>query len=163
MPQKHPLFRLHTCINKKSPRCWQTVEQAIVEYEKLKTKKDKLHCVKEQILIWYLGCGWEEAHHPWLRKGQQYEPSELFEHYVTKVIAIEATHAVPDKPPINLPKWPDALKLGTKSARLIHLDNTLLANEDCIQIEAMKERDRLENNGFGDQLMEMQESSWPVE
>jgi hypothetical protein len=148
---------------KKSPRCWQTVEQAIVEYEKLKTKKDKLRCVKEQILIRYLGCGWGEAHHPWSRKGKQYEPSELFEHFVTKVIPMEATHAVPDKPPINLPKRPDELKIGTKSAGLIDLDNTLLAKEDRIRIEAMKERDRLEGNGFGDQLMEMQESSWPVE
>ena len=108
------------------------VEQAIVEYEKLKTKKDKLHCIKEHILIWYLGCGWEEAHHPWSRKGKQYEPLELFEHFVTKVIPMEATHAVPDKPPINLPKRPDELKLSTKSAVLIDLDNTLLAKEDHI-------------------------------
>jgi hypothetical protein len=69
---------------------------------------------------------------------------------------MEATHAVPDKPPINLPKRPDELKLGTKSEGLIDLDNTSLAKEDRIRIEAMKEGDRLESIGFGDQLMEMQ-------
>ena len=72
---------------------------------------------------------------------------------------MEATHVVPDKPPIYLPKQPDELEVGTKSAGLIVLDNTLLAKENRIRIEAMKDRDRLESNEFGDQLIKMQESS----
>ena len=47
-----------------SPRCWQTVERALTEFEKLTTKKDRLKYVKDQILIRYLGLGWLEAHHP---------------------------------------------------------------------------------------------------
>jgi hypothetical protein len=48
-----------------SPGCWKTVCRALDEFEKLTSKKDKIKCVKEQILIRYLGLGWEEAHHPW--------------------------------------------------------------------------------------------------
>ena len=48
-----------------SPHCWKTVRQALVEFNKLSSKKDKIECVKEQILIRYLGLGWEEAHHLW--------------------------------------------------------------------------------------------------
>ncbi len=48
-----------------SPRCWKTVQQALDEFEKLSSKKDKIECVKEQLLIRYLGLGWEKAH-DWL-------------------------------------------------------------------------------------------------
>ena len=38
-----------------SPRCWKTAEEAMDNFENLKTKKDKFKYVKEQILIGYLG------------------------------------------------------------------------------------------------------------
>ncbi len=37
--------------------CWKTVQQALDEFKKLSSKKDKTECMKEQILIWYLGLG----------------------------------------------------------------------------------------------------------
>ena len=40
-----------------SPRCWKTVHQASDEFEQLTSKKEKIECVKEQILIRYLGFG----------------------------------------------------------------------------------------------------------
>jgi hypothetical protein len=146
-----------------SPRCWKTIQQALDEFEKLITKKDRLRCVKEQILIRYLGLGWEEAYHPWSKNKHIYEPSELLEHLVTNVIPLQDTKEIPDKPPLDLPKRPDNLALGTKSAGLIELDDSLLQQGQQIRIKAMKERDRLESNGFGDQLNELQETSWPVE
>jgi hypothetical protein len=48
-----------------SPRCWKTVQQALDEFGNLTSKTYKLEYVKEQILIRYLGLGWEEAHHLW--------------------------------------------------------------------------------------------------
>ena len=61
-----------------SPRCWNTVEKALTEFTKLSshTQKLRIHInwspshtsvkyVKEQLLMWYLGCGWVEAHHAW--------------------------------------------------------------------------------------------------
>lgn len=83
-------------------------------------------------------------------------PWELFEHFITSVIPMETIQIISGKPPINLPKRPDESKIGIKSVGLFYLDNTLLAREDHVQIDAMKERDRLESNGFDDQLMEMQ-------
>ncbi len=53
--------------------------------------------------------------------------------------------------------------LGTKSADLIGLDDAVLAKEERIRLNAMLERDRRENSGFGDQLMEMQQTSWAVD
>ncbi len=85
------------------------------------------------------------------------------EHLVTKVIPLQDTKEIPDKPPLDLPKRPDNLALGTKSAGLIELDDSLLQQGQQIRIKAMKEHDRLESNGFGDQLNELQETSWPVE
>ncbi len=82
---------------------------------------------------------------------------------MTKVIPLQDTKEIPDKPPLDLPKRPDNLALGTKSAGLIELDDSLLQQGQQIRIKAMKERDRLESNGFGDQLNELQETSWPVE
>ncbi len=63
-----------------SPRCWKTVCQALDEFKKLISKKDKIECVKEKILIRYLGLGWEEAHHPWSKNKHQYTALELLKH-----------------------------------------------------------------------------------
>ena len=47
-----------------SPRFWLTEEQPFETFDKLKFKKDRMRFIKEQILICYLGFGWEVAHHP---------------------------------------------------------------------------------------------------
>ena len=39
----------------------------------------------------------------------------------------------------------------------------MLAREECVILNAMIERDRLDDSGYGDQLMEMQENIWPLE
>ncbi len=64
--------------------------------------------------------------------------------------------------PIKLPTRPDSFTLGTKLADLIELDNRAMAREECIRLNAMLEQDQRENSGFGDQLMEMQQTSWAV-
>ena len=43
------------------------------------------------------------------------------------------------------------------------LDESLFEHEDQIHLNAMKERDRLEEGGFGNQLFEMQETAWSIE
>jgi hypothetical protein len=53
--------------------------------------------------------------------------------------------------------------IGMKSADLIELDNGAMAREDCIRLNAMLEQDQRENSGFGDQLIEMQQTSWAVD
>ena len=55
-----------------SPRCWRTVKDAKHFYARLKSETARLAGVKEQILIRYLGLGWEDAHHPWSSEGHTY-------------------------------------------------------------------------------------------
>jgi hypothetical protein len=38
-----------------------------------------------------------------------------------------------------------------------------MAREEHIRLNAMLEQDQRENSGFGDQLMEMQQTSWAVD
>jgi hypothetical protein len=85
-----------------SPRCWKTVHQALDEFEQLTLKKKKIECVKEQILIRYLGLGWEEAHHPWSKNKHTYSASELLKHLCEVVIPLQDTKKVLDQPPVKL-------------------------------------------------------------
>jgi hypothetical protein len=146
-----------------SPRCWKTRRQALDEFEKLGSKAEKLKCVREQILIRYLGLGWIGAHHPWSKNKYQYLPAELLKHLCDVVIPLQDTEDVPELPPINLPQHSVNYTMGTKSADLLALYNSAHDKEDSIRLKAMIERDRLENSGFGDQLTELQQTSWAIE
>ncbi len=106
--------------------------------------------MKEQILIQYLGLGWEEAHHPWSKNKYHYTASELLKHLCEIVIPLEDINEVPKQPPIKLPTRPDNYTLGTKLADLIQLDNGALAREERIRLNTMLEQDRREMHGFGD-------------
>ena len=53
--------------------------------------------------------------------------------------------------------------LETNLADLIKLDNGAMAREERIRLNAMLEQDQRENSGFGDQLIEMQQTSWAVD
>jgi hypothetical protein len=125
---------------------------------KTNIKKDKLECVKEQILIRYLGLGWEEAHHPWSKNKHQTTALELLKHLCEVVIPLQDVKEVPNQAPIKLPARPDSFTLGTKSADLIELDNGAMAREERIRLNAMLEQNQRENSGFGDQVMEMQQT-----
>ena len=143
------------------PRCWRTAAQARYEFGRLKIKKWRIKFVKEQILIRYLGLGWDDAHHPWSKNGHTFSAEELLEHLINVVIPLEDTEVVPDRPPINLPTRARPYKLGTLSNDAKRLDNSRLDVEEQLRLEAATERDSLEASGVGDQLNEMQEASWP--
>ncbi len=119
--------------------------------------------MKEQILIIYLGLGWEEAHHPWSKNKFQYTALELLKHLCEVVILLQDVKEVPDQAPNKLPARPDSFTLGTKSADLIELDNGAMAREEHIRLNAILEQDQRENSSFGDQLMVMQQTSWAVD
>ena len=95
--------------------------------------------MKEQILIRYLGLGWEEAHHPWSKNRHQYTALELLKHLCEVVIALQNVKEVPNQAHIELPTRPDTCMLGTKSADLIQLDDGALAREEQIRLNAMLE------------------------
>ena len=141
-----------------SPCCWLAEKQAFEEFEKLRYKKDRMAAVKEQILMRYLGLGWVEAHHPWSKKGHgSYSATELFDHFVTVVLPLAGTHEVPDEPPLELPGLPTNLKhLGTRAQDCVDLAKELGSQERKFRLDALRKRDQLEENGFGDQLSEIQ-------
>jgi hypothetical protein len=146
-----------------SPRCCKSSMEAFDIFNKLQSKSAKLQFVKEQILIRYLGLGWTKAYHPWSKNKHIFSPSELMEHFVKVVLPLDNTEVVPTAPPMNLPGLPSLPTLGT----VAHDVNALAErNDDAglqLRINAMVERERLEDNGIGDELMEMQEMLWPIE
>jgi hypothetical protein len=146
-----------------SPRCCKSSMEAFDIFNELQSKSTKLQFVKEQILIRYLGLGWTKAYHPWSKNKHIFSPSELMEHFVKVVLPLDNTEVVPTAPPMNLPGLPSLPTLGT----VAHDVNALAErNDDAglqLRINAMVERERLEDNGIGDELMEMQEMLWPIE
>ncbi len=48
-------------------------------------------------------------------------------------------------------------------ADLIQIDNGALAREERIRLNAILEQDQREISGFGDQLMEMKQTSWAID
>ncbi len=79
------------------------------------------------------------------------------------VLPLEDTEVVPDAPPMNLPGLPSLPALGTVAHDVFALEED---NDNAglqLRINAMVEQERLEDSGFGDELMEMQEVLWPIE
>jgi hypothetical protein len=122
-----------------SPCCWKTVQQALDEFGNLTSMKDQLKYVKEQILIRYIGLGWEEAHHPRSKNKYQFTASELLKHLCEVIIPLQDVNKVPDQAPIKLPTRPDNYTLGTKSTDLLGLDDAVLAKEERMRLNAMLE------------------------
>ena len=92
-----------------------------------------------------------------------YQPADILQHLINVVIPMEDNEIVPSKAPVNLPTRPDTFTLGTKSANLVALDSSMISRGERVRLNAMIDRDRLGDSGYGDQLMEMQKNSWPLE
>ena len=63
--------------------------------------------MKEQILIRYLGLGWELDHHAWSDGGRTFSSEEFYKNLVEVVITIADYLAVPPDPPMNIPTLPE--------------------------------------------------------
>ena len=71
---------------------------------------------------------------------------------------------MPPEPPLKLPGLPTSLMhLGTQAQDCIDFESSLGSDEREFRLKALKNIERLENNGFGDQLEGMQQTLWPVE
>ena len=145
-----------------SPRCSTTVAEAMREFDNLKTNAARYRYLKEQILIRYVGLGWEEAYHPWSKGGYIYTPNELLRHLTMVVIPLQRTKSVPKHPPMNLPTRPSLPTLGTKASDIIDMDSQSTQQNVKLQMDAYRERERLEEEGIGDQLSKLQQNSWKI-
>ena len=98
-----------------SPRCWIKLEVAAEFYSALGSETARLAAVKEQIIIRYLGLGWELDHHAWYEGGSTFSSEELYKHLAELVIPIADDLAVPPEPPVNIPTLTEIKALGTVS------------------------------------------------
>ena len=63
---------------------------------------------------------------------------------------------------MNLPGLPTLPALGTVAHDITTLEDQNNNAGLQLRINAMVERERLEDDGIGDELMEMQEILWPI-
>ena len=145
-----------------SPRCWRTIEQANYFYKELKSETARLHAVKGQILIRYLGCGWIEAHHPWSMNGTTYTSSYLFKFLKDTVIPLEKKMGgIPKEPPLEIPSPPEMMKMGKKTDLAMNFKTAGDKDLEQFRREARTEQDEWEARGGGDRYSEMQPSVQP--
>jgi len=90
-----------------SPRCWKSVEEAKSTYARLASEVARLVVVKEQILIWYLGLRWVQAHHAWLENRNTFIARRLLKHLEEVVIPLAEEFDVPLELPVNVPTIPE--------------------------------------------------------
>jgi len=98
-----------------SPRCWMTVEDAKNIYNALGSESARLKAVQEQILIRFLGLGWEKAHHPWSKDSVAFTSKQLLAHLMNVVIPLADVLKVPAEAPLKMPAPPPMKNLGTTS------------------------------------------------
>ena len=68
---------------------------------------------------------------------------------------------VPKERPVNMPTCPKMATLGTRANDMVELDNDTDSAETKMRLDAIKKRERLEDNGYGDRLQDYQ-SSMPI-
>jgi hypothetical protein len=145
-----------------SPWCWKTVEYAQLVYGQLKSETARLNAVKEQILIGYLGLGWERAHNPWSKSRVTFSSKQLLKHLIETVIPMANELPIPVEPPIKFPSPPESQLLGTES----ELSFVYAAGNDDEMGEfwtsAHAEWDKLEQEGKTDRLSAKQSTIMPI-
>ena len=80
------------------------------------------------------------------------------------VIPLQRTLKVSEHPPMNLrarPSLPTST-LGTKASDIVDMDLQSTQQNIQLQIDAYKEIERLEEEGIGDQLSEVQQFTWKI-
>ena len=79
------------------------------------------------------------------------------------MLPIAETNTVPDKPSVELPGLPKLYRLGTRAQDCIDSEHELKEVSTEFRLRAMKKREQLEDEDYGDKLAELQQTLWPVE
>ena len=142
-------------------KCWHTEAEANEQYNALTSKSAKLKAVKNQLLIRYLGLGWDEAYHAWSCNGVDYTPLHLFRFLVDVVIPLKGEKEVPEEPPVELPAPPDMPTLGKTSSDANGLSDTHNDRLKAFKAKWRSERDNRMERGEGDKWSKMQKDAAP--
>ena len=92
-----------------------------------------------------------------------YKPCELFDHFIKVVLPLANENEVTDGPPVELPGLPALYRLGTRAQDCIDLESKLKHAGTEFRLRATKKSEQLKDDGYGDELYEMQQTLWPVE
>ena len=87
-----------------------------------------------------------------------YKPCELFDHFIKVVLPLVNENEVTYKSPVELPGLPTLYRLGTRSQDCIDLESELKHASTEFRLRAMKKREQLEDDAYGDELYEMQQT-----
>ena len=99
-------------------------------------------------MIWYLGCGWVEAHHPWSRNGDTYISSYLFKFLKETVIPLEQKKGrIPDEALVKMPSPPEMKKMGMTLELALRFKSADKGELDRVKREGRHERDDREAEG----------------
>ena len=109
----------------------------------------------------YLGCGWERAYHPWSKNGTTYTATELLEHLLKVVIPLSKTEDYPTDAPFEMPGLPVLPTLGTQTKDLECFEKSMENEKLKAMLESLKEREKEELLGIGDQSEYMNAVNWP--
>ena len=108
----------------------------------------------------YLGCGWAEAYHPWSKDSVLFTATELLDHLVKTVIPLKNKRKVPDEVPFELPRMPELPVLRTQTNDLEVWTEEQEGMKLELMLDTLKECEREEFMGIGDQSKYMNEINW---
>ena len=138
------------------------MEYAPSVYNRLKSETAQLNAIKEQILIHYLGLGWEDAHHLWSKSGLTFSSKQLLKHLVETVIPMATDLPNSNEPPLKFPSPSESKFLGTQSELSFVYG---VGNQDEMEefkTSAYVEQDKLEEEGKTDWWLARQATIMPI-
>jgi hypothetical protein len=144
-----------------SDACWKDDPKNVTkELKKIKSESGKMHGVKENLKIRYIGFGWDWCRHAWSKDGRKYTVYELAKH-LQWVIKKEKHEDIPTEPPIKMPQRMSLPALGTLTTQVASLDEKYKANESELKAKAIKMRLERESKGEGSMHSQLQPFSRP--
>ncbi len=78
------------------------------------------------------------------------------------MIPLQRTKTVPEHSPMNLPNQPSLPALETKASDIIDINVQSTEQNTQLWMDAYNKREHLEDEGFGDQLSDMQQYGWKI-
>ena len=94
--------------------------------------------MNEQILIVHLGLGFEEAYHPWSKDGDDYTDLQLIEIFVKSCLPLTKTRKVPKEAPMEHPRLPEFLILGTLASDVSNYYTGQAATNNKLRLKSLR-------------------------
>jgi hypothetical protein len=141
--------------------CWKDDPKNVTkELKKIKSESGKMHGVRENLKIRYIGFGWYWCRHAWSKDGRKYTVYELVKQ-LQWVIKKEKHEDILTELPIKMPQRMSFPALGTLTSQVASLDEKYKANESELKAKAIKMGLERESKGEGSMHSQLQPFSRP--